>query len=89
MEQKTTLPSATTPATEEIIVLNQRAAFHQLMRECYECQQEVDAHWQFCAHCGTRLATRCPGCGNPLPPAGANACFHCGLKIPQIRPTEQ
>ena len=89
MEQKRPQQAATTQADEEIILINQRAAFHQLMQECYECQQEVDTHWQFCAHCGTRLATRCPGCGNPLPPAGVAACLHCGLKIPQINPTDQ
>jgi predicted amidophosphoribosyltransferase len=38
-----------------------------------------------CAHCGTRLATHCPGCGNPLPPAGAHACPRCGLALPQVR----
>lgn len=89
MEQKISLQSSTEQSNEEIMLLQQRNAFHQLMKECYECQQEVDAHWQFCAHCGTRLATRCPGCGNPLPPAGVTACFHCGLKIPQIAPDVQ
>ena len=89
MEQKRPQQAATTQADEEIILINQRAAFHQLMQECYECQQEVDTHWQFCAHCGTRLATRCPGCGNPLPPAGVAACLHCGLKIPQLSPADQ
>ena len=65
--------------------LKQLAALHDLMRECQDCQTEVDPHWQFCAHCGTRLATQCPGCGNPLPPAGARTCPHCGLAIPQAQ----
>ena len=51
-----------------------------------ECRREIEAHWQFCAHCGTRLATHCPGCGNPLPPPGAHACPRCGLALPQVSP---
>ena len=43
--------------------------FHQFMHECQACQREIEPHWQVCAHCGIRLATHCPGCGNPLPPA--------------------
>lgn len=85
MNEKDTLPVTTDQTKEEFDLINQRSAFHALMQECYDCQQEVDPHWQFCAHCGTRLATRCPGCGNPLPPAGALTCFHCGLKIPQLK----
>lgn len=84
MAEKVSIHLSMDPAGNETALLNQRAAFHELMQECYECQQEVDPHWQSCAHCGTRLATRCPGCGNPLPPAGALTCFHCGLKIPQL-----
>ena len=45
-------------------------AFHQFIHECQACQREIEPHWQVCAHCGVRLATHCPGCGNPLPPAG-------------------
>lgn len=63
--------------------LHQLEAFHRLADECAECRQEVEPHWQFCAHCGIRLATSCPGCGTPLPPAGAVLCPHCGLHIPQ------
>lgn len=84
MDQKATIHLSTDQTKEEFDLINQRAAFHELMQECFDCQQEVDPHWQFCAYCGTRLATRCPGCGNPLPPAGALSCFHCGLKIPQL-----
>ena len=69
---------------EEASLRKQREAFHRFMRECSECQQEVEPHWQACAHCGTRLDTSCPGCGNPLPPAGAQSCPSCGLAIPQI-----
>lgn len=58
-------------------------AFHALIRECQACQEEVPLHWGFCAHCGTRLASKCPGCGNPLPPLGARYCPFCGLAIPQ------
>jgi len=85
MDQNMKVPPTTDQTIEEFNLLDQRTAFLQLMEECSECQQELDPHWQFCAHCGTRLATRCPGCGNPLPPAGALTCFHCGLKIPQLK----
>jgi hypothetical protein len=68
---------------KDVSLLNQHEAFHHFMRECMTCQQEVEPHWQLCAHCGTRLATSCPGCGNPLPPAGAQLCPSCGLAIPQ------
>jgi rRNA maturation endonuclease Nob1 len=57
--------------------------FHQFMHECQACQHEIAPHWQVCAHCGVRLATHCPGCGNPLPPAGAQACPRCGVAVPQ------
>ncbi len=87
MEQKRAIKLPADPASAEIALLDQRSAFHQLMAECNECQVEIEPHWQFCAHCGTRLATSCPGCGNPLPPAGATACPHCGLAIPQIHKT--
>ena len=57
--------------------------FHQFIHECQACQREIAPHWQVCAHCGVRLATHCPGCGNPLPPAGAHACPRCGVALPQ------
>ncbi len=60
--------------------------FNQLTQECQECQREIEPHWQVCAHCGVRLATHCPGCGNPLPPSGAHACARCGLVLPQVQP---
>jgi predicted amidophosphoribosyltransferase len=68
---------------QEAAVLKRHTEWHQLIQACDECRQEVDPHWQFCAHCGIRLATQCPGCGNPLPPAGALVCASCGLAIPQ------
>lgn len=69
---------------DEIALLNQRQQLHEFLAECSACQEEVDPHWQFCAHCGTRLAIKCPGCGAPLPPAGAHACPSCGLEIPKL-----
>ncbi len=65
-------------------LLNQRESFQQFMRECLACQEEVEPHWQACANCGTRLETSCPGCGKPLPPAGAQSCINCGLAIPPV-----
>jgi predicted amidophosphoribosyltransferase len=70
----------------ESALLNLHAEFHQLLQECLDCRREIAPHWQFCAHCGIRLATHCPGCGNPLPPAGAPACTRCGLALPQGKP---
>jgi hypothetical protein len=69
----------------EVILLKRRDELHLLAHECDICREEVEPHWQFCAHCGVRLATKCPGCGQPLPPAGATACPHCGLEIPQVQ----
>ncbi len=68
----------------DVLVLKQRQQFQEFMDECSACQEEVDPHWQYCAHCGTRLATECPGCGAPLPPAGAHSCLNCGLEIPKV-----
>ena len=66
----------------ESTLLKLQNEFHQLLQECFDCRREIAPHWQFCAHCGIRLATHCPGCGNPLPPAGAAACPRCGLSLP-------
>jgi len=74
----------TQPEEHAIQLINQRQQFHDFMAECTSCQEEVDPHWQFCAHCGTRLAVKCPGCGAPLPPAGAPSCLNCGLEIPKV-----
>jgi rRNA maturation endonuclease Nob1 len=65
-------------------LLKLREEFQEFMRACHDCQREIEPHWQFCAHCGIRLATHCPGCGNPLPPAGAHACPRCGVVLPQV-----
>jgi predicted amidophosphoribosyltransferase len=67
---------------EESALLKLQEAFHQFNQECLDCRREIEAHWQFCAHCRTRLATHCPGCGNPLPPPGAHACPRCGVALP-------
>lgn len=81
MSQKESSQAA--PRTNEERSLQQLAAFHRLLTECNDCRRDIEPHWQFCAHCGTRLATQCPRCGTPLPPAGAHACAQCGLEIPQ------
>lgn len=54
------------------------AWFDHLTKECAGCQTTIDAHWQLCATCELRLATRCPGCDMALPPAGCRQCGHCG-----------
>jgi predicted amidophosphoribosyltransferase len=79
------LSPQTQPDAEQhdVLVLQQRQQFQEFMAECSACQEEVDPHWQFCAYCGTRMATECPGCGTPLPPAGAYSCLNCGLEIPK------
>jgi rRNA maturation endonuclease Nob1 len=70
----------------ESALLKLQEEFHQFIQECHDCRREIASHWQFCAHCGTRLATHCPGCGNPLPPPGAHACPRCGVALPQVQP---
>src|SRR5438552_6992453 len=47
----------------ESALLKLQEEFHHFIHECHECRREIASHWQFCAHCGTRLATHCPGCG--------------------------
>jgi predicted amidophosphoribosyltransferase len=69
----------------ESSLLKLHEEFHRFIQECRACQRELEPHWQFCAHCGVRLATHCPGCGNPLPPAGAYACPACGLALPPVQ----
>ncbi|MSQ33254.1 MAG: zinc ribbon domain-containing protein [Dehalococcoidia bacterium] len=71
------------PPSRDTIV-RRRAAFELLVAECKACRSTVDAHWQFCVDCGSRLSTECPGCGEPLPPLGAKFCGHCGLQIPRL-----
>jgi predicted amidophosphoribosyltransferase len=56
-------------------------AYRSLNGECSRCRNELQPDWQFCAHCEARLATECPGCGVPLPPAGASHCGHCGMVL--------
>ena len=88
MEQKSInleqAPVQAGPHQDDLLVLKQRTGFHQLVQECKTCQEEIETNWQFCAHCGVRLATECPGCGKPLPPAGAPSCLNCGLAIPAV-----
>ncbi|MBV7327949.1 zinc ribbon domain-containing protein [Chloroflexi bacterium TSY] len=84
MDQKSEQLNQAKASQEEIQLLDQRNQFHQFMAECSACQEEIESNWQYCAHCGTRLATKCPGCGNPLPPVGAHSCPSCGLEIPQV-----
>jgi hypothetical protein len=77
-------PQPSAQSQQESALLKLQQEFHQLLQECLDCRREIAPHWQFCAHCGVRLATHCPGCGNPLPPAGAAACLRCGLALPSV-----
>ena len=70
----------------ESALLKLHAEFHQFMQEGRDCRREIDVHWQFYAHCGIRLVTYCPGCGNPLLPLGAHACPRCGIAFPSVQP---
>ena len=69
---------------QDLPLVDRIEQFERFMRECQECQQDVAPNWQFCAHCGTRRSTVCPKCSEPLPPAGAPLCPHCGFTIPQL-----
>jgi hypothetical protein len=60
------------------------AAFRQFVHACRECQHDLTPHWQLCTHCDIRLATSCPRCAGPLPPAGAYACPCCGCAMPPV-----
>ena len=57
------------------------SADEALQRACSECRTLFEPDWQVCAHCSTRLATHCPRCSVPLPPAGSLRCGHCGLLL--------
>jgi rRNA maturation endonuclease Nob1 len=85
MDEEQPQPSSE-ESREEAALLKLQEEFRHFVHECRECRRELEAHWQFCAHCGIRLATHCPGCGNPLPPPGAHACPRCGLAVPQVSP---
>ena len=85
MDEEQPQPSSE-ESREEAALLKLQEEFRHLVHECRECRSELEAHWQFCAHCGIRLATHYPGCGNPLPPPGAHACPRCGLALPQVFP---
>ena len=61
-------------------------SFERFELECRACQSEAEPHWQFCAPCGARLATKCPACDAPLPPSGAQTCPHCGIDLPEVVP---
>jgi hypothetical protein len=66
---------------------SEAVAFRALGNECSACRTQLQADWQFCAHCEARLATACPACGVALPPAGANHCGHCGLIL--LKPVDK
>ena len=84
MSSKTNVPSNPASSSEDAAILKRHNELHAFLHECTTCQQDIEPNWQFCAHCGTRLAITCPGCGAPLPPAGAHSCPACGLEIPKI-----
>jgi predicted amidophosphoribosyltransferase len=65
-------------------VVRRFETFRKLIVACNECQSEMSVNWQYCTNCGTRLSTECPGCHQPLPPAGAKFCPHCGMSIPEV-----
>lgn len=77
-------PYAGREANNTLILLPWLQEVKQLADECHLCWREVAPHWQLCLHCDLRLAARCLGCDIPLPPAGAYACPHCGLPLPQM-----
>ncbi len=77
-------PKGSDQERQELTFVEKIESFHELVRQCRTCQEEVEPHWQFCASCGVRQATACPRCEKPLPPAGAQSCPHCGLEIPRI-----
>ena len=84
MSDRTEMPAEGTDSCEDVAE-RLRKRFESLQRfvvVCSECQSEMSADWQFCTDCGTRLATECPSCHQPLPPFGARFCPHCGYMMP-------
>lgn len=63
-----------------------RGGLTEFTRRCQSCQTEVPADWQYCGGCADRLATPCPGCGRPAPPAGSRVCANCGWPVPATAP---
>jgi hypothetical protein len=59
---------------EEAALLKLQEEFRHFVHECRECRSELEAHWQFCAHCGIRLATHLPRLRQPVTPA-RGACL--------------
>ncbi len=52
--------------------------FRMCLRCGYASQRERDE--RFCIHCGSELATRCPGCGSPITHPWAEHCPFCGRR---------
>lgn len=75
-------PQAEKQAEQEATLTKRHEEWHFLVQECQDCRKDIEPHWQFCAHCGIRLETHCPGCGNALPPLGSHSCPTCGLALP-------
>ncbi len=48
--------------------------------ECPTCHEVVEAYWQSCPYCGTRLPRTCSGCGKDLGNMLAK-CPHCGKEV--------
>ncbi len=82
--EKDQQPPGSKPEAEPLSVVESLEELRSFASECRACQKDLEQHWQFCAHCGVRLATHCPKCKEPLPPTGAQTCAHCGLEIPEI-----
>lgn len=91
MTERSVPPGEPADAAEDLSrqVLSRFEAFRRFVVVCSECQAEMSADWRYCTDCGTRLATECPACQQPLPPYGARFCPHCGLLIPQIAASER
>ena len=87
-EQATSAENAAVP-DEVNRVLHRFESFRRFVTVCAECQAEMSADWHYCTDCGSRLATECPACQQPLPPYGARFCPHCGMLIPRIAPADQ
>ena len=71
------------PWPSESELLRLRKLIETFTKRCQRCQLTMPMDWQYCAQCGLRLATQCPGCSKPLPPTGGLFCPYCGLEIPQ------
>ena len=54
---------------EEAALLKLQEEFRHFVHECRDCRRELEAHWQFCAHCRDTVGHALPRLRQPVAPA--------------------